>query len=109
MDLIGDIETSSGGALHVRKRLAVRRRRGRWQVLTALYSYHAHVQRNGRFLNVFRYDNAHGDALTLHRHAYDSEGAEVGEEPVALEELPPLSRIVRDVEFYARYLSGAQT
>ena len=45
-------------------------------------------------------------ADTLHRHAYDSEGTEVGEEPVALEELPPLSRIVRDVEFYARYLSG---
>ena len=109
MDLIGDIETSSGGALHVGKRLAVRRRRGRWQVLTRLYSYHARVQRNGRSLDVFRYDNAHGDALTLHRHVYDSEGNELAQEPVQLERLPPLSRIVRDVEFYARFLSGPQT
>ena len=109
MDLIGDIETSSGGTLHVGKRLAARRRRGRWEVVTTLYRYHARVERHGRFLDVFRYDNAHGDTLTLHRHAYDSEGDELGQEPVPLERLPPLSRIVRDVEFYARYLSGAQT
>ncbi len=106
VDLIGHIETASGGILHVSKRLAVRRRYGRWHVLTALYNYHARVVRNGGFVDVFRYDNAHGDAGTLHRHIYDSDGTEIGEEPVRLDELPPLSRIVRDVEFYAHYLRG---
>lgn len=107
VDLRGEIETTSGGLLHVRNRLAVDTRGVRPYVLTNLYRYHGRAQLRGRLIDVFRYDNSHGDTGTLHRHIHDSEGVELGEEPVALEELPPLSRIVRDVEFYARYLAEA--
>ena len=105
----GRIETASAGALHIEKRLAVQTRHGRPHVLTTLYAYHAQVALEQGVIDIFRYDNCHGPADTLHRHVYDSEGNELGQEPVPLERLPPLSRIVRDVEFYARYLSGAQT
>ena len=104
--LRGAFATTSGGVLHVEKRLAVRTRYGRPHVLTALYIYHAQVVRNGRLLDIFRYDNTHGGVETLHRHVYDAEGNVLGREPVRLDELPPLSRIVRDVEFYAHYLRG---
>ena len=106
VDLRGAITTASGGVLHVRNRLAVETRSGRPYVRTSLYRYHGLAPLRGRMIDVFRYDNAHGDTGTLHRHVHDSEGAELGEEPLPLEDLPPLSRIVRDVEFYARYLAG---
>ena len=104
--LRGAFATTSGGVLHVEKRLAVRTRYGRPHVLTALYIYHAQVVRNARLLDIFRYDNTHGGVETLHRHVYDAEGNVLGREPVPVDELPPLSRIVRDVEFYARHLRG---
>ena len=104
--LRGVFATTRGGVLHVEKRLAVRTRYGRPHVLTALYIYHAQVVRKGRLLDIFRYDNTHGGVETLHRHVYDAEGNILGRETVRLDELPPLSRIVRDVEFYARYLGG---
>lgn len=100
--LRGAITTANGGVLHVNKRLAVRTRRGRPQVLTALYSYHGRAARGGRLVNVVRYDNTHGDTGTLHRHVYDDEGRELGTEPVALERLPPLDGVVREVERHAR-------
>lgn len=102
--LRGAITTASGGVLHVNKRLAVRTRRGRLQVLTALYNYHGLARRGGRLVDVVRYDNAHGDTGTLHRHVYDDEGRELGTEPVAPERLPPLDDVVREVEQYARQL-----
>ena len=102
--LRGAITTASGGELHVNKRLAVRTRHGRLQVLTALYNYHGLVRRGGRLVDVVRYDNAHGDTGTLHRHVYDDEGRELGTEPVAPERLPPLDDVVREVEQYARQL-----
>ena len=104
--LRGAITTASGGVLHVNKRLAVRTRRGRPQALTALYSYHGRAARGGRLVNVVRYDNTHGDTGTLHRHVYDDEGRELGTEPVALERLPPLDGVVREVERHARRLRG---
>ena len=96
--------TASGGVLHVSKRFAVRTHRGRPQVLTALYAYHGRAARGGRLVNVVRYDNAHGDTGTLHRHVYDDEGRDLGTEPVAPERLPPLDDVVREVEQYARQL-----
>ena len=104
--LRGAITTASGGVLHVNKRLAVRTRRGRPQVLTALYNYHGLARRGDRLVDVLRYDNAHGDTGTLHRHVYDDEGRELGTEPVALERLPPLDGVVREVERHARRLRG---
>lgn len=104
MYLQGAITTASGGVLHVRKRLAVRTRRGRTQVLTALYIYHGLVWRDGRAVDVLRYDNTHGDTSALHRHVFDGAGRDLGKEPLALEELPPLSDIVREVEARARRL-----
>lgn len=91
--------------LYVFKRLDVRVRHGRPQVLTSLYTYHAQVRLEGGAVDVFRFDNSHRGAEGLHRHVYDSDGNMIAKEPLALEDLPPLSRIVRDVEFYARYLA----
>lgn len=88
------------------KRFAVRTRRGRPLVFTALYSYHGRAVRGDRLVNVIRYDNAHGDTETLHRHVYDDEGRELGTEPVAPERLPPLDEVVREVERHARRLRG---
>lgn len=105
--LQGRVETAGGGVLYVFKRLDVRIRHGRPQVLTNLYTYHARVRLEGGAVDVFRYDNTHGEVETLHQHVYDSDGNMIAKEPLPLEELPPLSRIVRDVEFYARYLAGA--
>lgn len=102
--LSGEIETASGGVLHVFKRLVMRTRRGRTQVLTALYIYHALVRRDGEVVDLVRYDNSHGDTGTLHRHVFDGAGRALGEEPIALEELPPLSGVVREVEARARRL-----
>ena len=104
MFLSGEIETASGGVLHVFKRLVMRTRRGRPQVLTALYIYHALAWRDGGVVDLVRYDNSHGDAGTLHRHVFDDDGRALGEEPIALEELPPLSGVVREVEVRARRL-----
>ena len=103
MFLRGEIETASGGVLHVNKRLVVRMRRGRPQVLTALYIYHALVRRDdGATVDLLRYDNSHGDTGTLHRHVFDDAGRTLGEEPIALEALPPLSEVVREVEDHVR-------
>ena len=103
MFLSGEIETASGGVLHVHKRLDVRMRRGRPQVLTALYNYHALVWReDGATVDLLRYDNSHGDTGTLHRHVFDDAGRTLREEPIALEELPPLSEVVREVEDHVR-------
>ena len=102
--LSGEIETASGGVLHVLKRLVMRTRRGRTQVLTALYIYHALVWRDGEVVDLVRYDNSHGDTGALHRHVFDSAGRDLGKEPLALEELPPLSDVVREVEDRARRL-----
>lgn len=97
--LRGAITTASGGVLHVHKRLVMRTRRGRPQVLTALYIYHALVRRDdGATVDLLRYDNSHGDTGMLHRHVFDDAGRALREEPIALEALPPLSEVVREVE-----------
>lgn len=103
-----EIETASGGVLYVRNRLAVRTPHGRPQVRTTLYRYHGRVRGRGRdrSVDVLRYDNAHGDTGTLHRHVYDDAGRDTGTEPVALEALPPLGDIVWEVERRARRLRG---
>ena len=103
MYLRGAITTASGGVLHVYKRLDVRTLHGRPQVLTALYNYHALVWRDdGATVDLLRYDNSHGDTGTLHRHVFDDAGRTLREEPIALEELPPLSNVVREVEDHVR-------
>lgn len=104
MHLQGEIATASGGVLHVSKWLAVRTLRGRPHVLTALYGYHGLARRDGGVVALVRYDNSHGDTGTLHRHVFDDAGRELREEPMALEELPPLNLVVREVEALARRL-----
>ena len=104
MYLEGEIATASGGVLHVSKHLAVRTLRGRTQVRTARYNYHGLARRDGGVVDLVRYDNAHGDTGTLHRHVFDDAGRHLREEPLALEELPPLNLVVREVEALARRL-----
>ena len=107
--VVGEFETAGGGLLHMRKRLDVRTPYGRPQVLTVFYSYHGRVRerRGGGSVDVFRYDNTHGDTDALHRHRYDDNGRSLGKEPVALEALPPLGDIVAEVERHARRLRRA--
>ena len=102
--LRGEIATASGGVLHVNKRLIVRMLRGRRQVLTDRYVYHGMARRDGESVDLVRYDNWHGDTGTLHRHVFDDTGRNLREEPMALEELPPLNLVVREVEALARRL-----
>ena len=99
--LEGDIETASGGVIHVREWFAVRTRHGRLQVRATLYRYHGRV-RGGRSVDVLRYDNTHGDMSTLHIHRFDDDGRALGKEPLAPERLPPLGDIVAEVERHAR-------
>ena len=106
MHLQGEIATASGGVLHVSKWLVVRMLRGRPHVLTAYYSYHGLARHDGESVDLLRYDNAHGDTGTLHRHVFDDAGRHLREEPMALEELPPLNLVVREVEALARRLRG---
>ena len=100
----GDIETASGGVIHVREWFAVRTRHGRLQVRATLYRYHGRVRgrRGGGSIDVLRYDNTHGDMSTLHRHRFDDDGRSLGREPLALDQLPPLGDIVAEVERRAR-------
>ena len=88
----------------MRKRLDVRTPYGRPQVLTAFYGYHGRVVSQGASIDVFRYDNTHGDMSTLHLHRFDDNGRSIRKEPLAPERLPPLGDLVAEVERRSRRL-----
>ena len=62
--------------LNVSKLFTVRYRRGRPEVRTREYRYHAWLPGPPR-LDLFRYDNCHGGLGTLHRHGYGPDGREL--------------------------------
>ena len=104
----GRVETASRAVLTVNKWLNVELRHGgRVCVLTREYDYHGYVRRVGGNQDVFRYDNCHGEGGTLHRHAYDAAGGAVSIAPVAPERMPTLALVIREAEFYAKYLQAA--
>ena len=106
----GEIGTASGGVIHVLEWLAVRTRHGRPQVRATRYGYHGRVRvRGGGSVDVVRYDNTHGDTDTLHRHAFNDSGRDIGKEPLAPERLPPLGDIVAEVERHARRRRARRT
>ena len=107
INVMGRVETTSGAILSVNKWLEVGYPHGsRISVRTREYSYHAHVRTAGARADVFRYDNCHGGMDTLHRHAYDDEGAEAGDPaPIAADQMPPLNIVIREAEFYAVHLA----
>jgi len=77
-------------------------------VQTREYSYHGRFtpgpRRKGQ--DVFRYDNCHGGLDTLHRHRFDTEGIQRGQDAVAIDVMPNLREVIQEVEFYAVYLRG---
>ena len=104
MILDGTVYTTDGGELVARKRFHVVYRHSVPYVTTAEYVYMALRRAGGRAQPLFRYDNAHGDVSTLHRHWYDDAGDLVGVEPVAPDELPYMDDVIRATAWLAAYL-----
>lgn len=104
VNLRGRVHTAAGAILTVNKWLVVEPREGAPRVRTREYDYHAHVlhPRPGR--DLFRYDNAHGDIDTLHRHRFDLDGTDRGTQPVDPDTMPPLSWIIREADWLAGFL-----
>ena len=95
--LTGRIRTGSGSILTVKKEFETRGRAGRDEVRTKEYSYHAHTL-VPRTCDLFRYDNCHGGLETLHRHEFDANGDEAGQDDIAHEEMPWLSEVIEEAQ-----------
>lgn len=103
VNLRGRVETVSGAVLTVNKWLEVDIVRGRVNVRTREYDYHAHM-RDATHHNLFRYDNCHGGVDTLHKHVFDLAGREFELRPIEQETMPPLNLVVREADFCGRWL-----
>ena len=97
INLRGRVHTAHGAVLVVNKWLDVRHRR-QVEVRTFEYAYHAFVRRPSPRRDLFRYDNCHGGLDTLHCHRYVEPGGLVNLEPIAHDQLPWLSEIIREAE-----------
>lgn len=104
VNLTGWISVAGDARLFIDEWLTVSRARGGLAVTTVEYNYHARLISSPHGQDLFRYDNAHGDTSTLHRHYFDVEGGERGVRPVRLEEMPSLAEVIRECHFYAEYL-----
>ncbi len=102
----GRVKSASSATVTVNKWLEVSVVRGRVNVRTREYDYHAHILLDGRHQNLFRYDNCHGDVDTLHKHVFDIAGREVRISAIAPSAMPPLNVVVREAEFCGRFLTG---
>ena len=96
-ELSGRVYTSSGAVLSPEKEFEVRYRRGRAEVRTREYRYHAWLPGPPR-RDLFRYDNCHGGLDTLHRHGYAPDGRELDPLPVAHADLPWLSEVIEEAQ-----------
>ena len=95
VSLQGRVETATGPVLSVEKRYTVRYVRGRAEVRTAEYRYHA-FSPGPPLRDLFRYDNCHGDLDTLHRHAFDADGREADVTEIAHDAMPWLSEVIEE-------------
>ena len=95
--LTGRIHIAGGVVLNVSKIFEVRYRRGRLEVRTDEYRYHAWLPGPPR-RDLFRYDNCHGGLDTLHRHGYGPDGRELDPLPVAHADLPWLSEVIEEAQ-----------
>ena len=95
--LIGRVHTACGAVLSPEKDFEVRYRRGRPEVRTSEYRYHAWLPGPPR-RDLFRYDNCHGGLDTLHRHGYGPDGRELDPLPVAHAALPWLSEVIEEAQ-----------
>lgn len=104
----GLVYTRDGGVLETHKRLRVEYRRGAPYVSTAEYVYMAIWRSQARSQRLFRYDNSHGEVETLHRHAYDVDGDDVGQEPIDPERMPYMDDVIRATAWLAGYLASLE-
>ena len=104
----GLVYTRDGGVLETHKRLRVEYRRGAPCVSTAEYVYMALRRSGGRSQPLFRYDNSHGDVMTLHRHRFDHDGGSAGVEPVDPERMPFMDDVIRATAWLASYLASRE-
>ena len=93
--LRGRVETATGPILSVEKRYHVRHVRGRAEVRTAEYRYHAFIP-GPPLRDLFRYDNCHGGLDTLHRHAFGADGHERDVADLAHDAMPWLSEVIEE-------------
>ena len=100
--LSGRVRTASGAVLEVEKRFGVRYLRGRAQVRTVEYRYHAWLPGRSR-RHLFRYDNHRGGPR---RHGYGADGRELEAEPVA--DLPWLSEVIEEAQRLGAEASAAR-
>ena len=106
INLRGRVHTASGGVLVVNKWLEVCDHR-QAEVPTFEYAYHAFLRRPPPRRDLFRYDNCHGGLDTLHCHRYGAPEGPVSLEPIAHDELPWLSEIIRETESAAAAILSA--
>ena len=104
--LIGRVHTAGGAVLSVEKDFEVRYRRGRVEVQTSEYRYHAWLP-GPPLRDLFRYDNCHGGLDTLHRHGYGPDGRELAPRPVAHAGLPWLSEVIEEAQRLGAASGGA--
>ncbi len=75
--------------------MSVRRNRGRREVRTFSYRYHAFVRGTG--VNILRYDNSHGES-EYDRHIYDLETRDQTLTRLTRGQFPVLTEIIDEVE-----------
>ena len=97
MRLEGRAVTDSGAVLSVEKRYEIRHLRGRPEVRTREYRYHAFMP-GPPARDLFRYDNCHGGLDTLHRHAFDADGEELDPEDIPHDAMPWLSEVIEETQ-----------
>ena len=95
VSLQGRVTTATGPILSVEKRYHVRYVRGRAEIRTAEYRYHAFIP-GPPVRDLFRYDNCHGGLDTLHRHAFGAGGHERDVADLAHDAMPWLSEVIEE-------------
>ena len=95
VELTGTIECVSNIVIQVDKYMSVRRRRGRLEVRTFSYRYHALIRGTG--VSIIRYDNSHGED-DFDRHIYDLETGVQTLTKLERGQFPVLTEIIDEVE-----------
>lgn len=85
--IYGRIDCAHGITINVEKWLAASGN----EVRGSEYSYQAFLRDPER--DILRYDNAHGP---LHRHFFDGQGHDVGQQELGFDDFPTLDQVIRE-------------